>query len=121
MRAVPALVLLCWLVIPEVGRVIDGDTFEAAIPIWLASAGTIVVQERVRLLGVDTPELGEPHGVAAKRFTAEWLTARTGQVSMEVCARDSFGRVLAVVRDRGTGEDLAAALEARGLVKGGHP
>lgn len=105
-----ALVLLCWTVTAEPGRVVDGDTFDAKLAIWLNQSAF----ERVRVLGVDTPEM---HGATlaaaqnAKQFTEAWL--RRGDVTLLVCKRDNFGRLLGVVT-RGD-EYLATELIKAGL------
>lgn len=76
-----------------VRRVIDGDTF------ILYSIGT-TQDERVRVLGVDTPELGTGAVAdSATVFTRRWLAA--GDFNIDVCKRDSFGRLLAVVSRNG--------------------
>lgn len=72
----------------HVKRVIDGDTF------ILYSVG-VPNEERVRILGVDTPELGMPGADSARAYTIRWLTA--GSFVMKACKRDSFGRYLAVI------------------------
>lgn len=78
----------------EVTRVIDGDTLQVEMN------GTL---DRVRLIGVDTPEtvhptLGEePYGKEASRFTKEQLTGKTVQLEFDVEERDQYGRLLAYV------------------------
>lgn len=87
-------------------RVIDGDTFV----LWSLN---VPPEERVRLLGVDTPELNQDKGAEAKAFTEAWLAK--GPWRFMACKKDSFGRWLAtVMRD---GETLADALKVRGLAK----
>lgn len=76
-----------------VRRVIDGDTF------ILYSIGA-TQDERVRILGVDTPEVGTgPVADSATAFTRRWLAA--GDFTIDACKRDSFGRLLAVVGRNG--------------------
>lgn len=72
----------------HVKRVIDGDTF------ILYSVG-VPNEERVRVLGVDTPELGVSGADSARSYTIRWLTK--GTFSIVACKRDSFGRYLATV------------------------
>lgn len=85
-------------------RVKDGDTFV------IRNAG-ITTFEDVRVCCVDTPEKKDPGFDDATAFTDRWLHA--GPFTLEVCKRDSFGRLLGVVtRD---GEDLATALLESGL------
>lgn len=66
-------------------RVIDGDTIEI-------SGG-----DRIRLLGIDAPERGDPVSEQATNRLRE-LTA-AGQIAFELCdERDVYGRLLATVR-----------------------
>lgn len=88
----------------QVRRVIDGDT------VVLHHVG-VPAEERVRVLGVDTPERGEPGYAEAAAFTAAWLAA--GPFKIDACRRDSFGRYLAWVT-RGT-DSLHVALVSAGL------
>jgi micrococcal nuclease len=77
-----------------VRRVVDGDTIEVRI------AGRV---ERVRLLGVDTPEsVGDrPHecfGKEASAYTAALLPPGTGvRLVRDAEPRDDYGRLLAYV------------------------
>jgi micrococcal nuclease len=78
----------------QVTAVIDGDTLDVAV------AGR---QERVRLLGVDTPETVDPRkpvgcfGPEAAAFTAGRLTGRTIRLRFDRQRRDRYGRLLAYV------------------------
>jgi len=51
--------------------------------------------ERVRLLGVDTPEMGQPFSEAAKAFTQSFLADATVRVVPAKPKRDRYGRLLA--------------------------
>lgn len=69
-----------------VTRVIDGDTIE------------LTGGERVRYIGIDTPESGEAGFTAATARNAELVEGKT--VTLDVCEEDSldpFGRTLAYV------------------------
>lgn len=104
-----ALGLLCLVLTLQPGhvkRILDGDTFV------LYHVG-VPPEERVRLLGVDTPEKGQAGYDAAAEFTTAWLQA--GPSELTTCKRDSFGRVLGVVTRNG--ESLGQALQAQGLAK----
>jgi micrococcal nuclease len=85
-------------------RTIDGDTFA------LYHVGT-PPEERVRVLGVNTPERGQPNAAEATAFTRAWLAK--GPFTLTACKRDSFGRLLGTVeRDGGS---LSRALIDAGL------
>ena len=75
-----------------VKRDIDGDTF-------VLYSINVTGEERVRVLGVDTPEVGQPKADSATIFTTGWL--RAGNFSITTCKRDSFGRLLAIVSRSG--------------------
>ena len=87
-----------------VEKVIDGDT--------------IVLQggERIRYIGVDAPELGEPLYEEARAFQEKVLLG--GPVRIEVCEgepRDAYGRTLAFVHKGST--DVGKHLLRYGLAR----
>lgn len=98
-------------------RVVDGDTVDVR-------AGE--ERRRVRLLGVDTPEVahrdrpGEPYGRAATRFTRDALAAARS-VELEVAGdrMDAYGRTLGFLwlqpGGRGDPVNLSEELLAQGL------
>ena len=103
----------------RVVRVVDGDTFIIDIPDPREGDATT----RVRLLGVDTPELGrggepdEPYAREAAAFAVELVEGRTVTVVLEPHReRDRWGRLLAHI-DTGDGELLGAALLEAGLAR----
>jgi micrococcal nuclease len=74
-----------------VGHVIDGDTFQ------LASG------ERIRLLGIDTPEY-QPwkgredfYGKEASAYTKKLLSGQKVSLESDIEAKDKYGRTLAYV------------------------
>jgi micrococcal nuclease len=78
----------------KVQRVVDGDTFVASV------RGR---RERVRIIGVDTPESvdpnrpDEPFGEEASNFAKHYLNGRTVRMAGDVEPRDRYGRMLAYV------------------------
>ena len=70
-------------------RIIDGDTLEAAY----------LVPVRIRIAGINAPELRAPGGTEAR--TALALMLQPGLVyHADLQGRDKYGRVLADFRDR---------------------
>lgn len=98
----------------EVLRVVDGDTFEARVPVWPG----VDITTKVRLRGIDTPELKarcaeEREQAEAAREALRKLLA-DGDVAILRVAQDKYsGRVIADARARAT-PDIAAALIAQG-------
>jgi endonuclease YncB( thermonuclease family) len=78
----------------KVQRVVDGDTFVA---------GVNGRRERVRIIGVDTPESvdpnrpDEPFGEEASNFAKRYLDGQTVRLAGDVEPRDRYGRMLAYV------------------------
>ncbi len=70
---------------PRVERVVDGDTI-------VLDNGTIV-----RLLGVNTPERGQPFYEEAKAFTEELTLGKPVRLERDVVPVDQYNRVLAYV------------------------
>jgi len=73
----------------KVDRVIDGDTF------------VLANGEKVRLIGVDTPETVHPskpvqyYGKEASNFTKKMLEGKRIRLEFDVQERDKYGRLLA--------------------------
>ena len=78
----------------KVQRVVDGDTFVAMVK------GR---RERIRVIGVDTPESvdpnrpDEPFGEEASNFAKHYLNGATVRLAGDVEPRDRYGRMLAYV------------------------
>lgn len=78
-----------------VTQVVDGDTIDVDF------GGTV---ERVRLIGIDTPETKKPNtpiecwGPEASAFTAELLPTGTAiRIERDIVGRDDYGRLLGYV------------------------
>lgn len=79
--------------------IVDGDTIDV-----LLDVGDGPVEERIRLIGIDTPETVRPDfpvecfGPEASAFVEELLPLGTPvRVERDVVARDDFGRLLGYV------------------------
>ena len=94
-----------------VTRHVDGDTFDAAITDPPAGMRTA---ETIRLLGIDTPELGEPLGAEAQDHTARSAGDGPVYLALDFRRRDRFDRLLAFVYLR-DGTLLNAELLRNGL------
>lgn len=73
----------------QVTRIIDGDTAEMV----LASGRT----ERVRFIGVDTPERGQPLSADATTYTSDRIAGKQVFLQTDVDSQDQYGRLLAYV------------------------
>ena len=99
----------------EVLEAVDGDTLAVRVRIWLGQDVTI----KVRLVGLDTPELharcaAERTAAEAARTALASLTSR-GPVTLTNIRNDKFGgRVLADVHNA-AGQDLASHLIQTGF------
>jgi endonuclease YncB( thermonuclease family) len=103
---------------PDVGvvtRVVDGDTIDIDI------GGR---EERVRMIGIDTPELHtETGGVEcmareARDFTTAQLPLGTEvRLERDVVGRDDYGRLLAYVYRRGDDVFVNEAIVANGFAR----
>ncbi len=99
----PLLLLLLLLLPGGCGRDKDGtgsDTLRTATVTYIVDGDTIWVNgnEKIRYIGVDTPEIGECYYEEAKLRNMELVSGKT--VTLEVCAQsptDKYGRTLAYV------------------------
>jgi endonuclease YncB( thermonuclease family) len=64
--------------------------------------------ERIRVDGINAPELGTPEGYAAKSY-AETLLSIGARVTLTITRRDKYGRVLAKIK-LPDGRDFGAAM-----------
>ena len=98
----------------RVVRVVDGDTIRVRL------GGT---EERVRYIGVDTPETVKPgtpvqcFGKAASAFNARLVRARTVRLVFDAERRDRYGRLLAYVYREPDGLFVNAELVRRGYAQ----
>jgi len=97
--------------------VVDGDTFDAAFDV-----DGHRIEERIRLIGVDTPETKKPDspvecfGIEAANRLAELLPPGTPiVVERDIESRDVYGRLLAHVRRHADGVSVNLTMLEEGL------
>jgi micrococcal nuclease len=82
-----------WIVHGVVTRVVDGDTFVVDLDlgwrVWFKD-------ERLRVLGINAPEVSTPEGVAAKTW-AEGIVPVGTEIVVHSKSLDKYGRALASV------------------------
>jgi micrococcal nuclease len=98
-------------------RVIDGDTIEARVEVWLGQD----IITRVRLRGIDAPEMkagcaSELRQAEAARDRLSALIAGRPVVLAEVGPDKYYGRVVARIR-LPEGTEAGAILKAEGLAR----
>jgi len=102
-------------------NVVDGDTYDLVIDTGFRTERT----ERVRLLGVNAPEMhgdAAEAGHAAREFADQWFEAAVKLAGagwkwpliVTTTKTDDFGRYLAEIVRAGDGASLAEALLAAG-------
>jgi micrococcal nuclease len=86
--------MITWTVPATVTRVIDGDTLVCDLDLgW----GIWVHERRVRLAGVNCPEMDTPEGLAAKGFVEELVREHGRRITVISHSLDKYGRVLGEV------------------------
>lgn len=99
--------------------VIDGDTVQLEVELGFHARLTV----RVRLEGIDTPELRgktfdeRRRAQDAQALVAQWCEARADRIILRTVrdGRDKFGRLLATLIDQDTGETVQDSLIAAKL------
>lgn len=95
-------------------NVVDGDTVDVTIDLGFSVYHTI----RVRLAGIDTPEMNSPlleereRAKKAKQFVMSYLGK---QVVINTTGKDKYGRYIAIIFCDGT--DLSTKLLQEGLAQ----
>lgn len=80
-----------------VERVHDGDT------LWIAQGGH---EEKVRLCGIDAPELEQPLGAVSRDYLQQLINqSPSGQVGVIPVERDQYDRLVAEVFIPGSGDE----------------
>ena len=109
-------------------NVVDGDTVDIEIDLGF----TVRIRERIRLIGLDTPEVfgkaAEPAGQVSSQFTKDWIAKRQEMPgrfvyeSIKYNAKDKYGRSLGVIswfnysnKKETLNEDLLSSGQAKKL------
>lgn len=97
-----------------VNRVIDGDTLDVDIDLGF---NVVLKRKRVRLAGIDTPELRTEEGRKARTYVIDWVFYKKQSpapfiLRVEQHKEDKYGRILGTLWH--SGEDLAQQLVIRG-------
>lgn len=93
----------------EVVRVVDGDTLDVLVDMGFRVQCT----QRLRLLGLDTPERGKPGYIGARDDLTKWTVDNAPLVTL-VFKGDSFGRWLVDLRPAAGGESCSDWMVGRG-------
>lgn len=96
-------------------NIVDGDTVDVQIPFF-----NMAFIDRVRLLGIDTPEMNEENGENAKNAVKTWLMAAGPVKFCTDYKRGKYGRWLGdfVARNQqGINVSLVAFLKQNGFDK----
>jgi micrococcal nuclease len=93
-------------------RIVDGDTIDVLLDLGFK----IHTRQRLRLLGIDTPERGQPGYLEATHELAELLnpTGRPQPLIVHTIKRDGFGRWLATVWVEGSDTSINDQMIERG-------
>jgi micrococcal nuclease len=129
---VVAMVLLAGVAVALARRGGDGAASlpqDVGVVEWVVDGDTIDIEiggreERVRLIGIDTPELHTDDGGAeclareAREFTASELPAGVEvRLERDVVGRDDYGRLLAYVYRRDDGVLINELIVTRGYAR----
>jgi len=92
-----------------IDRVVDGDTLRVVIGVGFRT----FVREKLRLRGINTPELGTAEGDAAKKFVSKLLPKGSLIVlKSHKCKTDTYGRFVADVFYSASGQSAEEILQA---------
>ena len=84
----------------KVIKVVDGDTIDVDIDLGFS---VILSKQRIRLVGIDTPEsrtrdkVEKKYGLLAKKYLVNFIEAEDYQITLETAkgsGRGKFGRIL---------------------------
>jgi micrococcal nuclease len=107
----------------EVLKVLDGDTFDFRVDLGF----NLSMDLRVRLKGIDTPEMDSPEGEAAKEYSRVWLRSHSNDnqclkltTHKSLLPSGAFGRWLADVFCDAEVDTVVPYHLAEALIRVGH-
>ena len=105
----------------SIERVVDGDTVDVILDLGFS----LFTKQRVRILGINTPELRskdlaeKERAFLAKQFAEEWFAS--GEFTIRTTKDDKYGRILGDFQKEGGGESYSEAVlrEGHGIAYNG--
>lgn len=94
-----------------VSEVHDGDTAKVMVSLGL----DVLKSEKIRIYGIDTPELITPEGKAVQRFLENLLKGKEIMIDTNEDRREKYGRLLCKVYL--DGEDIGQLLVKKKMAK----
>jgi len=80
----------------DVINIVDGDTFDVKVTHYSkTNKNSYNNKERIRIAGIDAPEIPSSSGLRAKENLEKYLLGK--HVKLTIQARDTFGRLLCEV------------------------
>lgn len=102
----------------RVERVVDGDTVDVVLDLGFG----LTMKQRLRVIGIDTPELRSKdpaereRAQAAKDFAEKWLISN-GQMIVTTYKDDKYGRILGDFKREHRPETFSEAILEAGLAE----
>ncbi len=94
----------------EILRIIDGDTYDVLVNLGWG----VLMRHRVRLRGIDTPEMNTQEGKDAKAFAEEILLDQRIYLTNVAKRTDKYGRTVAKIWLVDEGRDITEYLLTEG-------
>jgi micrococcal nuclease len=83
-------------------------------PIVIKDGDTLTFKgQRIRLFGIDAPELDQPGGKGAKKHL-EWLLKQAGRIEVEIKGKDKYNRSIGIIYGQGIKDISINQLMVRG-------
>lgn len=102
----------------KIEKVIDGDTLDVTIDVGF----NLKCKDRIRLFGVNSPEMSTPEGVEAKKYLESLIDGNGSDIIFYSIKdrRETFGRYLGVLYFGTGSESLANKSINKTILESGH-